>query len=174
MMILDYGGQQLLIHDGKVLKDESNLAENKVSEDGFLVVMLKPSEPSDSYAQAATNLTGGSNNEQTIQQLIDMGGGSWDNETVTSALPAAYNNAERAVDYSYSLLFVGRDIFDEGDSDEEMPHAVSVTPEEEASIERMEAIGFERALVIEAFLACDCNEELAVNYLLENAADYED
>lgn len=33
-------GQQLLIHNGKVLKDESTLAENKVSEDGFLVVML--------------------------------------------------------------------------------------------------------------------------------------
>lgn len=33
-------GQQLLIHNGKVLKDESTLAENNVSEDGFLVVML--------------------------------------------------------------------------------------------------------------------------------------
>lgn len=33
-------GQQLLIHNGKVLKDESTLTENKVSEDGFLVVML--------------------------------------------------------------------------------------------------------------------------------------
>lgn len=33
-------GQQLLIYNGKVLKDESTLAENKVSEDGFLVVML--------------------------------------------------------------------------------------------------------------------------------------
>ena len=33
-------GQQLLIHNGKVLKDETTLADNKVSEDGFLVVML--------------------------------------------------------------------------------------------------------------------------------------
>lgn len=33
-------GQQLLIHNGKVLKDETTLAENKVTEDGFLVVML--------------------------------------------------------------------------------------------------------------------------------------
>lgn len=33
-------GQQLLIHNGKVLKDETSLADNKVSEDGFLVVML--------------------------------------------------------------------------------------------------------------------------------------
>jgi UV excision repair protein RAD23 len=33
-------GQQLLIFNGQVLKDESTLDENKVSEDGFLVVML--------------------------------------------------------------------------------------------------------------------------------------
>lgn len=33
-------GQQLLIHNGKVLKDETTLAENKVTEEGFLVVML--------------------------------------------------------------------------------------------------------------------------------------
>lgn len=33
-------GQQLLIHNGKVLKDETTLVENKVTEDGFLVVML--------------------------------------------------------------------------------------------------------------------------------------
>jgi UV excision repair protein RAD23 len=33
-------GQQLLIFNGKVLKDESTLEENKVNEDGFLVVML--------------------------------------------------------------------------------------------------------------------------------------
>lgn len=40
-------GQQLLIHNGKVLKDESTLAENKVSEDGFLVVMLSKVTPFD-------------------------------------------------------------------------------------------------------------------------------
>lgn len=33
-------GQQMLIFNGQVLKDESTLDENKVSEDGFLVVMF--------------------------------------------------------------------------------------------------------------------------------------
>ncbi|KAF8392971.1 hypothetical protein HHK36_021212 [Tetracentron sinense] len=64
------------------------------------------------------------------------------------------------------------DLFDQPEQD--MPHAVSVTPAEQEAIERLEAMGFDRALVIEAFLACDRNEELAVNYLLENAGDYED
>ncbi|KAG6729787.1 hypothetical protein I3842_01G049400 [Carya illinoinensis] len=334
-------GQQLLIHNGKVLKDETTLAENKVSEDGFLVVMLSKSKtlgsagasstqppstnppmtapvsnstpvpeasvqppaskstasasdtatasvPTDTYGQAASNLVAGSNLEQTVQQIMDMGGGNWDRETVTRALRAAYNNPERAVDYLYSgipeaaevavpvahlpagqatetgaaaapvsgapnssplnmfpqetlaaaaaggggglgsleflrnnpqfqalrsmvqanpqilqpmLQELGKqnpqllrliqehhteflqlinehlegsegDAFEEPEQD--MPHAINVTPAEQEAIERLEAMGFDRALVIEAFLACDRNEELAANYLLENAGDFED
>ncbi|KOM44673.1 hypothetical protein LR48_Vigan05g227800 [Vigna angularis] len=313
-------GQQLLIHNGKVLKDETTLADNKVSEDGFLVVMLsKPaSNPpitvstpnssslvqtqsannnapatdvtttnvtTDTYGQAASNLVAGSNLEQTIQQIIDMGGGSWDRDTVSRALRAAYNNPERAVDYLYSgipeaaeiavpaapypnsqttetdgvtagavpgvpnssplnmfpqeaisgvgagigsldflrnnpqfqalrsmvqsnpqilqpvLQELGKqnpgllrviqenhaeflqlinepiegsegDIFDQPEQD--MPHAINVTPAEQEAIGRLEAMGFDRASVIEAFLACDRDEQLAANYLLENAGDFED
>ncbi|KAF9615790.1 hypothetical protein IFM89_026461 [Coptis chinensis] len=335
-------GQQLLIHNGKVLKDETTLEENSVSEDGFLVVMLSKSKsvvgssgassaqptpttqaaapptsapvavplpapvstgsdsatgtseaPADTYGQAASNLVAGSNLEPIIQQLMDMGGGSWDKETVTRALRAAYNNPERAVDYLYSgipeaaevavqvpsyptsqqsvgpnltaetglagaapasgvpnsaplnlfpqeavnagagagdgaldflrnnhqfqtlrtmvqanpqilqpmlqelskqnpyllrliqehhaefLRLVNEpvdgaeeDMFEQPEQD--MPHAISVTPAEQEAIGRLEAMGFDRDLVIEAFLACDRNEELAANYLLENGGDYED
>ncbi|XP_021751706.1 probable ubiquitin receptor RAD23a [Chenopodium quinoa] len=336
-------GQQLLIHNGKVLKDETTLAENKVSEDGFLVVMLSKSKtlsaggtssaqsvqptpnsnpapspspapsttaaaappevqmdskgatdsnaqnsnaPTDTYDQAASNLIAGNNLEQTIQQIMDIGGGGWDRDTVIRALRAAYNNPERAIDYLYSeiphtaeivepvpqlpanlvntatesgtdpvsgapnasplnmfpqeslsdaaagglgsldflrnnqqfqalrnmvqtnpqilqpmLQELGKqnpellrliqdhhaeflqllnepldgsegDIFDQPEQD--LPHAISVTQEEQETIERLEAMGFDRALVIEAFLACDRSEELAINYLLEHADDNED
>lgn len=327
-------GQQLLIHNGKVLKDETTLADNKVSEDGFLVVMLSKSKTlgsagtsstqtasnppitvptpdstpvvqtqsannnaspavvaptnvtTDTYGQAASNLVAGSNLEQTIQQLMDMGGGSWDRDTVNRALRAAFNNPERAVDYLYSgipeaaevavpaaqypsnptetggvttgvvpgvpnssplnmfpqetisgagagagagsldflrnnpqfqalrtmvqsnpqilqpvLQELGKqnpgllrlidehhseflqlinepmdgtegDNFDQAEQD--MPHAVNVTPAEQEAIGRLEAMGFDRASVIEAFLACDRDEQLAANYLLENAGDFED
>uniref|UniRef100_A0A6N2MI00 Ubiquitin receptor RAD23 n=1 Tax=Salix viminalis TaxID=40686 RepID=A0A6N2MI00_SALVM len=347
-------GQQLLIHNGKVLKDETTLADNKVTEDGFLVVMLSKSKTaagssstqpvstppttaptsnstpdapapdaqapvsksasasdsatanaqSDTYGQAASNLVAGSNLEQIIQQIMDIGGGNWDKETVIRALRAAYNNPERAVDYLYSVSLnplrsllqallrlaltpvfclqgipetaevavpVARfpadqgaetgaapaattlapggpnssplNMFPEADAglvlgsldflrnnqqfqalrsmvqanpqilqelgkqnpqllrmiqehnaeflqlinepldgsegemfdqpDQEMPHAINVTPAEQEAIERLVAMGFDRALVIEAFLACDRNEELAANYLLENGADFE-
>ncbi|XP_052182714.1 ubiquitin receptor RAD23b-like [Diospyros lotus] len=333
-------GQQLLIHNGKVLKDESTLAENKVSEDGFLVVMLSKSKTlasagtssaqpgsttqsvsnptpapeapiqapapkstspssneatttvsSDVYGLAASTLVAGSNLEEIIQQIMDIGGGNWDKQTVVRALRAAYNNPERAVDYLYSgipevaevaapvpsfpmnqatsegveaggaaadaptsgapnssplnlfpqetipgggsgglgpldflrnsqqfqtlrsmvqanpqilqpmLQELGKqnpqllriiqehhaeflqlinepvegsegELFDHPEQD--MPHAISVTPAEQEAIERLEAMGFDRALVIEAFLACDRNEELAANYLLEHTGDYED
>lgn len=52
---------------------------------------------------AASNLLSGSNVDTMINQLMEMGGGSWDKDKVQRALRAAYNNPERAVEYLYSV-----------------------------------------------------------------------
>uniref|UniRef100_A0A9I9D326 Ubiquitin receptor RAD23 n=1 Tax=Cucumis melo TaxID=3656 RepID=A0A9I9D326_CUCME len=376
--------QQMLIHQGKVLKDSSTLEENKVAENSFIVIMLtknksssggtssttqaapvskapqstapapaatpvsttevplptsappasvtaaSPPAPSpapapapastpapapastptptptpaaapapattvlpetDVYSQAASNLVAGSNLEETIQQILDMGEGVWDRDTVVRALRAAYNNPERAVDYLYSgipeqveapparvpstvqasnpsaqpaqpaqpasvpssagpnanpldlfpqgLPNIGSGAVGSGSLDflrnspqfqalramvranpqilqpmlqelgkqnpqlirliqdhqpdflrlineplegegnilgqlaEAMPQAITVTPEEREAIQRLEDMGFDRGLVVEVFFACNKNEEMAANYLLDHIHEFE-
>ncbi|CAK9159480.1 unnamed protein product [Ilex paraguariensis] len=322
--------KQMLIHQGKVLKDGTTLEENQVAENSFVVIMLTKSKSSSSegstastapttkapqtsspiptststptaspapaatsdtdvYGLAASNLVAGTNLEGIIQQILDMGGGSWDRDTVLRALRAAYNNPERAVEYLYSgvpeqteIPPVARappsgqaanspaqppqpattassgpnanplDLFPQGlpnmgsnaagagtldflrnsqqfqaframvqanpqilqpmlqelgkqnphlmrliqehqtdflqlinepveggenmlgELADAMPQAVTVTPEEREAIERLEAMGFDRAIVLEVFFACNKNEELAANYLLDHMHEFED
>ncbi|XP_012077961.2 ubiquitin receptor RAD23d isoform X2 [Jatropha curcas] len=340
--------KQMLIYQGKVLKDDTTLEENKVAENSFIVIMLSkskvssggtsaastgppsqaqpasslpshatqpsttteapaptPAPPpsaaesipavanpvsseSDVYGQAASNLVAGNNLEATIQQILDMGGGSWTRETVVRALRAAYNNPERAVEYLYSgipeqaevqpvaqipasaqaantpaqaeqpavptsggpnanpldlfpqglpsmgsnasagtldflrnsqqfqalrtmvqanpqilqpmlqelgkqnphlmrliqehqadfLRLINEPVEGEGNVlgqlASAMPQAVTVTPEEREAIERLEAMGFDRAIVLEVFFACNKNEELAANYLLDHMHEFEE
>ncbi|KAK4373301.1 hypothetical protein RND71_008685 [Anisodus tanguticus] len=345
--------QQMLIHQGKVLKDGTTLEENKVAENNFIVVMLTKSKSSsgegsatstaataktpqsstpapsstpaftaaqvpaassavapspapapapapatapapapapvpapastavpgsDVYGQAASSLVAGNNLDGAIQQILDMGGGTWDRETVVRALRAAFNNPERAVEYLYSgipeaaevppvggsppivqagnqpaqpqpaapsapvpaggpnadplnlfpqgLPSVGSNtagantldflrnsqqpmlqelgkqnpnlmrLIQEHQADflrlinepveggegnnilgrlaSAMPQAISVTPEEREAIERLEQMGFNHDLVLEVFFACNKNEELAANYLLDHMHEFEE
>ncbi|XP_019452404.1 PREDICTED: ubiquitin receptor RAD23c-like isoform X4 [Lupinus angustifolius] len=345
--------QQMLIHQGKVLKDATTLEENKVAENSFIVIMLSKSkttsgegsatsttpsvktpqttaaptstlpvsvapqapaatvappapapapapipsstavEGSDVYGQAASNLVAGTNLEEIIQHILDMGGGSWNRDTVQRALRAAYNNPERAVEYLYSGIpeqaeapivapvpaseqpanptaaasqttqpapvtsggpnALPLDLFPQGlpnvgsgaasagsldflrnsqqfqalramvqanpqilqpmlqelgkqnphlmrlirDHQADflrlinepveggegnllgqlaggMPQAVTVTPEERQAIERLEAMGFDRATVLEVYFACNKNEELAANYLLDHMHEFDE
>ncbi|EOA32884.1 hypothetical protein CARUB_v10016200mg [Capsella rubella] len=383
----------MLIHQGKVLKDETTIEENKVAENSFIVIMMTKSKPvsagassasagttltkaippstsqpsvppqtaasvatpvapaptrapppaptpmptpapvaatetltapvpateivtapvpatiptstpapdsapvgsqGDVYGQAASNLAAGSNLESTIQQILDMGGGTWDRDTVVRALRAAFNNPERAVEYLYSgipeqaevppvsrapasggqpasppaqtqqpaaapasgpnanplnlfpqglpnvggnpgagtldflrnsqqfqalramvqanpqvlqpmlqelgkqnpnlmrliqdhqadfLRLINEPVEGGGESGNLLghmaagipqPQAIQVTPEEREAIERLEGMGFDRALVLEVFFACNKNEELAANYLLDHMHEFEE
>ncbi|PHU24956.1 Ubiquitin receptor RAD23c [Capsicum chinense] len=339
--------QQMLIHQGKVLKDTTTLEENKVAESSFVVVMLSKNKVStsgasaaqpapsnsaqpatstgqptqtvaapqataasmppaqsapesaptpapaaanpvtDVYGQAASNLVAGSTLETTVQQILDMGGGSWERDTVVRALRAAYNNPERAIEYLYSgipeqaeippaaaapasgqavnppvqssqpaapsggpnanpldlfpqglpnvgsnvgagnldflsnspqfqalramvqanpqilqpmlqelgkqnpqlmrliqehqadfLRLINEPVEGEGNVPGQpagaIPQAVTVTPEEREAIERLEAMGFDRALVLQVFFACNKNEELAANYLLDHMHEFDE
>nr|CAA72741.1 RAD23, isoform I [Daucus carota] len=340
--------QQMLIYQGKVLKDGTTLLENNVAENSFIVIMLSkskspsgegsttstaaapkapqtsapPSVPAPAVSQppastlpvpapspapapatapipsaavgseanvydsAASLLVAGSNLEGAIQQILDMGGGTWDRDTVIRIVRAAFNNPERAVEYLYSgipeqaeappvapsppsgqaanpldqppaaaqpapasagpnanpldlfpqgLPDMGSNAAGAGNLDflrtnqqfqalramvqsnpqilqpmlqelgKQNPHlmrliqehqadflqlinepmeggenllghgpqAISVTPEERDAIERLEAMGFDRELVLEVFFACNKNEELAANYLLDHMHEFE-
>nr|PNR35337.1 hypothetical protein PHYPA_023237 [Physcomitrium patens] len=172
--------QQLLIHQGKVLKDETTMADNKVAENGFLVVMLTKTKAAPASGGAPASSSGSAQfqalrtmvqaNPQILQPMLQELGKQ------NPALLRLIN--ENQAEFLRLINEAGAEGAEGGDALGQLaggyPQSVNVTPEEREAIERLEGMGFSRALVIEAFLACDKNEQLAANYLLENANEYDD
>ncbi|EGS20737.1 putative excision repair protein [Thermochaetoides thermophila DSM 1495] len=64
-----------------------------------------------------------------------------------------------------------------GDDDAPLPpgaHQISVTEEERDAIERLVRLGFTQDQAIQAYFACDKNEELAANFLFDQPDDDDD
>lgn len=61
----------------------------------------------------------------------------------------------------------------EGDMDAEGPGVVNIelTEEDRANVDTLMAMGFSEAAVVQAYLACDKNPDLAANYLFEHGMD---
>lgn len=60
---------------------------------------------------------------------------------------------------------------DEEAGDEDPTNTIQVTEEENVSIERLMALGFDRSRVVQAYFACDKNETIAANFLFEHMND---
>nr|VDD33614.1 unnamed protein product [Brassica oleracea] len=123
--------EQVLIHKGKVLKDETTLEANNFSEKSIIGVIKKkpastgtstasasltalvhaahpsstatetPVTPTEPAWDAASNGNYESISESNIQQILEMVRGAWSREAVAYALCLAYNDLNKALEYIY-------------------------------------------------------------------------
>jgi UV excision repair protein RAD23 len=123
---------------------------------------------------------------QALRQLIQQNPDQLQTlmQTLQATQPELYQLIEQRPQEFLELLNQVDEGDDGGDDDDPLqggaegggmggqgpPGTVTITlsPQDQQAINRLQDMGFERNRVIEAFLACDRNEELAANYLLSS------
>ncbi|XP_016894538.1 UV excision repair protein RAD23 homolog B isoform X3 [Cynoglossus semilaevis] len=141
--------------------------------------------------EAVSTLVTGESYDAMVNEMMLMG---YEREQVVAALRASYNNPDRAVEYLLTEISNHQEQFIQmlnepnpeatpggggggarglqGDAPGGSPmNYIQVTPQEKEAIERLKALGFPEGLVIQAYFACEKNENLAANFLLQQNFD---
>ncbi|XP_017084063.1 UV excision repair protein RAD23 homolog B [Drosophila eugracilis] len=90
-------------------------------------------------------------------------------ETDPAAFETVQNNQEE-----FRAMLTGDGSVVSDDSEAGATLQVSLTAEEAAAVERLEALGFHRVLAVQAYLACDKNEQLAAEILFRQSEEDQD
>ncbi|ELW64577.1 UV excision repair protein RAD23 like protein B [Tupaia chinensis] len=149
------------------------------------------SSRSNLFEDATSALVTGQSYENMVTEIMSMG---YEREQVIAALRASFNNPDRAVEYLLMQISQHQEHFIQmlnepvqeaggqgggggsgsgGIAEAGSGHMnyIQVTPQEKEAIERLKALGFPEGLVIQAYFACEKNENLAANFLLQQNFD---
>jgi UV excision repair protein RAD23 len=94
-------------------------------------------------------------------------------QQIANTNPALANMINQDPHTLYELLGLSEEDIAGGDYEGPQVMQVNLTDDEVAAVERLEQLGFPRQMVLQAFLLCDKNEELAANFLFESTEEDE-
>jgi len=181
---------QKLIFLGKNLSDETTVAENKISEGNFLVLMVKKPKSAPTTSESCSSSSTSDN-----ESIVSSGDEAADSQDSSFGLDLLellrhmprMNQIRQIFQQNPHLLgpllsqiannqpdilqFINQhqpelmSILTEG------PSNFTTTQEDREAIDRLESLGFERSVVIEAYFACAKDENMAANFLLDPVTD---